>query len=422
MKFIHYKFKIWGEKMYSVIIADDEKIIREFLKNELNWHKLGFQVKGVAANGMEALELVEEYQPDLLLTDIQMPYISGIELARRVREVNPFMDIAFLTAYEEFTYAKKAIQYNVISYILKSQSEEELEQEITKIKNKLDEKYFQHTRSHNTSTEILYEKRKNILKDIFFNHHHQNIEEKLALLEFYQSDKNTDYLLMLIRSYSLETLLDEQLTNSIINNILEKYGQYTSFSINNKILIFIDDDLENIQNSKQLIADEILQGLKKVLNIAVRICVSQPFSKISELIKSYDNMLLAFKTESESPIIYAEAINIETPDMLAKKAIQLIEKEYHNPFLSVIDISERLHISTSDLSILLKKTYSSSFVKLLTAKRMAVAKNYLLNTNLKILEISELCGYNDQHYFSYCFKRHYGVSPKKAREIDNEKI
>ncbi|WP_027088563.1 response regulator transcription factor [Thomasclavelia saccharogumia] len=408
--------------MYNVIIADDEKIIREFLKNELNWHKLGFNVKGVAANGMEALELVEEYQPDLLLTDIQMPYISGIELARRVREVNPFMDIAFLTAFEEFTYAKKAIQYSVISYILKSQSKEELEQEIWKIKNKLDEKYSQHIKLPNTPTEILYEKRKNILKDIFFNHHDQSIDEKLTLLEFYQNDKNNNYLLMLIKPYSSEILINEQLINSIINDILKRYGQFISFTISNKILIFIDDDPKNIQHYKQLIADEILQGLKKVLNINVRICISQPFSNISELIKAYNSMLSAFKTEIESPIVYAENINIETPDILAKKAIQIIEEEYSNPFLSVIDISERLHISTSYLSILLKKIYSSSFVKLLTAKRMTIAKNYLLNTNLKILEISELCGYNDQHYFSYCFKRHYGISPKKAREINDEKI
>lgn len=414
--------RTWGEKMYNVIIADDEKIIREFLKNELNWHKLGFNVKGVAANGMEALELVEEYQPDLLLTDIQMPYISGIELARRVREVNPFMNIAFLTAFEEFTYAKKAIQYSVISYILKSQSKEELEQEIWKIKNKLDEKYSQHIKLPNTPTEILYEKRKNILKDIFFNYHDQNIDKKLTLLEFYQNDKNNNYLLMLIKPYSSEILINEQLINSIINDILKRYGQFISFTISNKILIFIDDDPKNIQHYKQLIADEILQGLKKVLNINVRICISQPFSNISELIKAYNSMLSAFKTEIESPIVYAEDINIETPDILAKKAIQIIEEEYSNPFLSVIDISERLHISTSYLSILLKKIYSSSFVKLLTAKRMAIAKNYLLNTNLKILEISELCGYNDQHYFSYCFKRHYGISPKKAREINDEKI
>ena len=405
--------RTWGEKMYNVIIADDEKIIREFLKNELNWHKLGFNVKGVAANGMEALELVEEYQPDLLLTDIQMPYISGIELARRVREVNPFMDIAFLTAFEEFTYAKKAIQYSVISYILKSQSKEELEQEIWKIKNKLDEKYSQHIKLPNTPTEILYEKRKNILKDIFFNYHDQNID-----------DKNNNYLLMLIKPYSSEILINEQLINSIINDILKRYGQFISFTISNKILIFIDDDPKNIQHYKQLIADEILQGLKKVLNINVRICISQPFSNISELIKAYNSLLSALKTEIESPIVYAEDINIETPDILAKKAIQIIEEEYSNPFLSVIDISERLHISTSYLSILLKKIYSSSFVKLLTAKRMTIAKNYLLNTNLKILEISELCGYNDQHYFSYCFKKQYGVSPNKMREqnmvVNNE--
>lgn len=82
---------------------------------------------------------------------------------------------------------------------------------------------------------------------------------------------------MLIKPYSSEILINEQLINSIINDILKRYGQFISFTISNKILIFIDDDPKNIQHYKQLIADEILQGLKKVLNINVRICISQPF-------------------------------------------------------------------------------------------------------------------------------------------------
>lgn len=405
--------------MYTVIIADDEKIIRESLKNEINWSDLGFKIESIAANGMEALELVEEYQPDLLITDIQMPYISGIDLARRVREINPFMDIVFLTAYEEFTYAQKAIKYNVISYLLKTQSKEELEDELLKIKNKLDEKYSLRTIPYTATKRILDKKRKNILKDIFLNQlSNQEINEKLLQLEFNKKN-NTEYTLMLIESDELNTALSNETTENIINDILEKYVQFAFTSIDNKILIFISDNQETVRHYKQLIADEILQGLQKILKIKVRICISQPFLETSKLIDSYNRMFLTNERKIENPIIYAEDINLQTPALLCQKAMEIIEKEYGNSYLSVIDISERLHISTCYLSILLKKTYSSSFVKLLTTKRMEAAKNYLLNTNLKIMEISELCGYNDQHYFSYCFKRYYGISPKKIRESND---
>ena len=70
---------------------------------------------GEAENGIEALELVERMEPDLLLTDIRMPFVSGIELARQVREVRPTTQIAFLSGFDEFSYAQQAIQYNIIS-------------------------------------------------------------------------------------------------------------------------------------------------------------------------------------------------------------------------------------------------------------------------------------------------------------------
>ena len=76
--------------MYTVIVADDEEEIRRGIIKKVKWEELGFQVIGEAANGADALELVEKLEPDLLLTDIRMPFLSGIDLARAVREVLPY--------------------------------------------------------------------------------------------------------------------------------------------------------------------------------------------------------------------------------------------------------------------------------------------------------------------------------------------
>ena len=105
--------------MYTVIIADDEEALRKAIIKRIDWNAVGFEVIGEAENGAEALELVEKLGPDLLLTDIRMPFISGIELARQAREIRPYMQIAFLSGYESFAYAQQAIQYNIISYLLK---------------------------------------------------------------------------------------------------------------------------------------------------------------------------------------------------------------------------------------------------------------------------------------------------------------
>lgn len=92
--------------LYTVVVADDEDELREAVCKMLPWEKLGFRLVGEAGNGLDALELVEQLEPDLLLTDIRMPFISGIELARQVREIHPSMHIAFLSGYDDFEYAK----------------------------------------------------------------------------------------------------------------------------------------------------------------------------------------------------------------------------------------------------------------------------------------------------------------------------
>ena len=100
--------------MYTVIVADDEEEIRRGIIRKVRWEELGFRVVGEAENGAEALEMVEKLEPDLLLTDIRMPFLSGIELARSVREVLPTVQIAFLSGFDDFSYAQQAIQYNIV--------------------------------------------------------------------------------------------------------------------------------------------------------------------------------------------------------------------------------------------------------------------------------------------------------------------
>ena len=75
--------------MYTVVVADDEEDLRKTIIRRVDWESIGFTVVGEAENGVEALELVTKTEPDLLLTDIRMPFISGLELARQVREVSP---------------------------------------------------------------------------------------------------------------------------------------------------------------------------------------------------------------------------------------------------------------------------------------------------------------------------------------------
>ena len=127
--------------MYTVVVADDEEEIRRGIIKKVRWEELGFRVVGDAENGVEALELVEKLEPDLLLTDIRMPFMSGIELARQVREIRPTVQIAFLSGFDDFSYAQQAIQYNIISYMLKPISSQELEEELKNIKEIIDQKF-----------------------------------------------------------------------------------------------------------------------------------------------------------------------------------------------------------------------------------------------------------------------------------------
>lgn len=113
--------------MTTVMIVDDEKYVRLGIKGETDWPLIGCEVVGEASNGEEALKLADKVRPDLVISDIRMPKMDGIELAEQLRDKYPNTKVIFLTAYNEFEYARKAIRLGVSDYILKPFQDGELE-------------------------------------------------------------------------------------------------------------------------------------------------------------------------------------------------------------------------------------------------------------------------------------------------------
>lgn len=129
--------------LYRIILVDDEEEVRQSIIRKIDWTSAGFCVVGDAENGQEALEKVEALEPDVILTDIRMPYMDGLTLAERVRQKSPSVKIVIFSGYDDFEYAKRAIKLNVTEYILKPVNVEELTAILKRIKFNLDEEIEQ---------------------------------------------------------------------------------------------------------------------------------------------------------------------------------------------------------------------------------------------------------------------------------------
>lgn len=127
--------------LYSFIIVDDEPEIREGIRDNIPWTDLGFTFAGSYPNGNEALEAVERDAPDVLMTDINMPFMDGLSLSERVLSVAPETKIIILTGYDDFEYARKALQLQVYDFILKPVTPMEFKRSLAKLKLKLDEEH-----------------------------------------------------------------------------------------------------------------------------------------------------------------------------------------------------------------------------------------------------------------------------------------
>ena len=125
--------------MYSIMIVEDEYLVRQGIASLVNYEQFGMQVIAQAENGIEAWQKFQENPADILLTDINMPQMNGLELAKLVRDQAPKCHIVFLTGYDDFDYARTAIKLGADDYLLKPFSKDDVEEMLAKVQTKLDQ-------------------------------------------------------------------------------------------------------------------------------------------------------------------------------------------------------------------------------------------------------------------------------------------
>lgn len=124
--------------MYSIMIVEDEYLVRRGIASLVDYEQFGMQVIAQAENGREAWQKFQENPADILLTDINMPQMNGLELAKLVRDQVPKCHIVFLTGYDDFDYARTAIKLGADDYLLKPFSKDDVEEMLAKVRTKLD--------------------------------------------------------------------------------------------------------------------------------------------------------------------------------------------------------------------------------------------------------------------------------------------
>ncbi|GGA30359.1 response regulator transcription factor [Paenibacillus physcomitrellae] len=146
--------------MYSIFLVDDETLELEMMRDYIRWEEMGIYVAGTAINGKDALEKIEVMQPDIVLTDVQMPIMNGIDLAKLVRERYDWMQLVFLTGHDEFTYVKSALNVGAVGYLLKPLDLTEIVAVMERVKQQCEE-----VRLKNRSIQAA---KANIFKELLF--------------------------------------------------------------------------------------------------------------------------------------------------------------------------------------------------------------------------------------------------------------
>ncbi len=124
--------------MYSVFLVDDEPIVLEGIRSKIDWENAGFSFAGEATDGEIALSMIHELKPDILITDIKMPFMDGLELSAAIKKTQPWIKIIILSGHDEFDYAKKAISIGIEDYLLKPFTSEDVIESLKKVAAQID--------------------------------------------------------------------------------------------------------------------------------------------------------------------------------------------------------------------------------------------------------------------------------------------
>ncbi|XEC93055.1 response regulator [Paenibacillus tarimensis] len=395
-------------RRWKVLIADDEAIIREGIRSSLEWETLGLCLSGEAEDGEEALELGLQHRVDILLVDLNMPIMNGMELIEQIREELPACRIVIITGHDEFAYAQEAIRLKVDDYILKPVNPGQLNEVLRKTVVSLQTTLADETYLQLASRQI--DKNFSLLRERFcleWIGGELSEEEIIGQLAFLRLSENAPAAIAvvrwpeMIRGNEILAEKDRQLYLFAIENIVEELLQpYPSvhFRDHSGLIVVLLWETPGDEEFGQ--AEEAVRRYLKISVKAVQLRNTGSFDDIPQLYLTAKSAV--FMETRLSPLV--------------RQAKQIIETVYPDSGLSLEGAAKQLNVSAVYLSRLFKQELGISFIGLLTQTRVKAAIALLNDTDLSMCEIAERVGYESQHYFSTSFKKMIGVPPNQYRK------
>lgn len=394
----------------KVMLADDELLVRLGIKSLIEWEKHGFSFIGDAPDGMKALELMEQEVPDILLTDIIMPRMGGLELIETAKTRYPDTLFIVLSSHNEFDYVRKAMRMGVEDYILKtSMKPSELLQILLEASSKI-AKRREHASSVPVSkghegigkesiTRMLCEGLERALT--------QGSEAKWPEAEPGEQLPPNSFLMILQPQLLREGVPESSAIRMLIHLFQSELGESLVCSPveteNREIVLLLSEESVESPDSAA-IAEHLIGASSRMLGIGLNVGISGAIDGWSEMVRAYAQA--------------KEMLNDSRVKETAREDInRLLEymKENFAMDISLRKAADFINISESYLSFIFKKETGTGFTDYLNMLRVEKAAYLVVNSNLPIYEIAQQVGYENINYFGRIFKKIKGVSPQKYR-------
>ena len=262
---------------YTILLVDDEEAVRTSIKNLTPWAEYGFEVMAEASNGQEALEIVYETMPDVIITDIKMPYMDGIKFISRVREeLSETVNVIFLSGYDEFTYAQTALQLNAAEYVLKPVSVKTMSDLLRRMKERLDKDLA--LVSDMERLEASYREAFELYKEKFLI---SLISPAKAQDEEFLESKAEEYKLPISGKMFAAAVVDipaDSLSLEAMRNIITEEERPLSFIYENQLIMIFSSEMnkdftqlfiKQISREMQLLQDKIVHYFSKPFNMGI---------------------------------------------------------------------------------------------------------------------------------------------------------
>ena len=366
--------------MYNLIIVDDDETLLEGMSTAVDWEKLGFTVCATATDGKEALSTIQSRPCDVLLTDIRMGRMDGLALVEALRAENRQISVVMMSAYEDFSYAQKAVRLGVEDYLLKPINLEQLYQVMQRVNDKLTAE-----RSQAQKFQILNQRFNELGQKDSAEHQRASSTLNFALLE------HVTKVTLLGNAEEAERYLDS------LKRHLQEAGDNARVHAISAI---------NSLSGQLDASGKLTDTQRKALSDARERAIAS--KSIEEAIESMDKCLKSIANE----------IALQTGDIsgLMARAKVYVDKHYGNSELRIRDVASYVGLSTNYFSSMFAKYVGESFSDYLIRKRMQEAQLLLTNTELRNYEVAERVGYETAAYFSVAFKRFSGMSVSEYKK------